>query len=209
MAPTEDFPHNTLWRLANANETYDEGLIEELREGSDPQEKGCEDRGDGLPGSCPMSGRVDKESKDYGPAFENIAVGVACGRLVSVIATEKSALVWLYDITKMVRPSLIKVFSVSPISETKSPGLAYNEGTLGELNMQNYFIVDASESPTGKAAVVFDGSASGTLSFWEFECGEPDDPLTMESSTDASIATARPFFMARLLQLLLPSLEGY
>ena len=195
MAPTENFPNNTLWRLANANETYDEDLIEELLENSNPEEKGCEDRGDGFPGACPMGDRVDKESIDYGPAFENIAVGVACGRLVSVIATEKSALVWLYDITNMVRPTLIKVFSVSPVSETKSPGVAYNEGTLGELNMQHYFILDASESPTGKAAVVFDGSASGTVSYWEFECGEPDDPSATESTpTDASIAPASPGF---------------
>ena len=47
LAPTENFPNNTLWR------SWDEEDREDLTEHSDPEQKGCLDQGDGTPGACP------------------------------------------------------------------------------------------------------------------------------------------------------------
>ena len=179
-SPTDKMPNHTLW-------TWDEDIREDLLEKNDPEEKGCLDQGDGNPGACPLKDTVDVASDGGGAQIEHVEAGIACGRLVAIVASEKTSVAWLYDITNIVSPTLIKTFHLSPAIQNKSAGLAYNEGTIGEIDPENFIFLPKEDSPSGKAAILFGGAFSGTLSYWEFECVDDDDD-DMEADDDMSSA---------------------
>lgn len=151
-----------------------EGLKETIRELNDPAVDGCADQGDNTAGACPLGQTVDERSLKDGPAAEAVVVGEACGSRYMVTATEKNSIGFLYNIDDVMSPELVKVFHLSEASEMLSPGLAYDARTLGEIDAESIVFVDATKSPTGKAAVMFAGAWSGTLSYWEFNCAEDD-----------------------------------
>jgi hypothetical protein len=186
-APTNTSGANhTLWN-------YDEEIREDLLELNDPNEKGCLDQGDGTPGACPMNQSFDHGSGKSGIQLENIVTGVACGRLVAVTASETTSVAWLYDITNIASPDLVKTFHLSPALETKSPGLAYNEGTIGEVDPESFLFLAKEQAPGGKAAVMFGGAHSGTISYWEFDCVEDERPAQdMDSSSARGILKLAP-----------------
>jgi len=163
-APADNFPNNTRWQFA------DEDDREEILEYNDPNEKGCADQGNGQPGACPYSQTVDRASTKDGPAVEMVTPGVACGRLVSFVTTEKSSVALLYDMTDITSPDLIQMFHLTPGTRDRSPGLAYNDGTIGEVDPEIAFFLSEEDSPSGNAAIMIVGAHSGTVSFWEFEC---------------------------------------
>jgi len=162
--PGSNFPNNTFYETTNEK---NRGRIEDR---NDPSIKGCADQGDGTPGACPMSGTVDEGSSKEGPQVERLVPGVACGRLVALAITEKNSIAFLFDITDVSSPTLKKVFHLSEASKDKSAGLAYNDGTIGEFDAEQFTILSETESPTGKAGVLVAGAYTGSLSFWEFEC---------------------------------------
>jgi hypothetical protein len=145
-------------------------LRETIEEMNDPSEDGCSDCGDGSPGACPLGGTVDERSPKDGAGTEAIVAGIACGSLVAVTATEKSGVAFVWDISTISAPSLLFVSHLSPMSETKSPGLAYASRELGEIDPESMIFLEAAESPSGNAGVLFGGAWSGTVSFWEFVC---------------------------------------
>ena len=147
-----------------------DGLIETLDEMNDPDEDGCADAGDGQPGACPLGGTVDERSLKDGAGTEAMTVGVACGRLVAVTATEKSGVLMAYDVTDPTAPAFIAAQHASPASETMSPEVAMAEGVLGDIDTESIIFVDAADSPTGNAGVLVAGAWSSTLSWWEFTC---------------------------------------
>ena len=165
-----DGPNNTYFLSLDPED--DEKTIEGMMERNDPEDKGCDDQGDGTPGVCPLSETVDNESEKDGPAIENVIVGVACGRLVATMAAEKNSIAMMFDITDITSPDLIKVFHLSPASQYKSFGLAYNDGEIGEIDPESAVFVSAADSPTGKEGIFWSGAQSGTVSFWEFDCKE-------------------------------------
>ena len=130
----------------------DEDDRDDLRKNNDPAEDGCEDQGDGTPGACPFPGTIDAQSDGDGPDFEHVITGVACGRLIAVAATEKSSMAWLYDITNIASPTLVKAFHMSPANQFKSPGLAYDDGTIGDLGPEWFYFLSPQDSPSGRAA---------------------------------------------------------
>lgn len=154
-------------------------LQETIVDMGDPEEDGCDDRGDGRAGPCPLGSTVDERSPKDGAAPEAIAVGVACGRLVAVTATEKQSTAFVYDITNIQAPSLLFVRHLSPASQNMTPELLYEARTLGEIDPEGMVFLGAESSPSGKAGVLFGGAWSGTISFWEFECPAP---LSLPSS---------------------------
>lgn len=81
------------------------------------------------------------------------------------------------------------MFNLSPVSETQSPGVAYKARTLGDIDAETLRFVPANESPSGLAGIMFGGAHSGTLSFYEFVCMEPVDPVeeTVYVGTDADV----------------------
>jgi hypothetical protein len=164
-----------LWELSDTDDQTD---IESM---NDPVFDGCDDAGNGQPGACPMSTTVDEKSPEDGPAPESVTVGVACGRLVAVACGENNSDCFLYDITDIQNPKLEKVFNLSPESENKAPGVAYDERVLGEHDPEATIFVDAVDSPTGKTGIMFFGALSGTVSFYEFECTIPVDRLERPS----------------------------
>lgn len=118
-------------------------------------------------------------------------VALACDRVLALSCGENNGSCLLYDITDITKgedPVLKKVFNLSPASETKSPGVAYKDRTLGDLDAEVTFFVPAKESPTGKAGIMFGGAHSGTLSFWEFECQDPVDPVDPSDRAFVGIA---------------------
>ena len=147
-----------------------DGLIETLDEMNDPDEDGCADAGDGQPGACPLGGTVDERSLKDGAGTEAMTVGVACGRLVAVTATEKSGVLMAYDVTDPTAPAFIAAQHASPASETMSPEVAMAEGVLGDIDTESIIFVDANDSPSGNAGVLVAGAWSSTLSWWEFTC---------------------------------------
>ena len=161
-----------------------EGLVEM----NDPNQDGCEDAGNGSPGACPMSSTIDEKSPEDGLAPESVIVGVACDRLVAVACGENNGNCFIYDISDIYKPVLKTVINLSPASENKAPGVAYNDRTLGELDAETTKFIDAADSPTGKAGVIFAGAISGTLSFYEFECTEPVEPVTRPAKPTFSLS---------------------
>lgn len=168
FAPTDNLPNNTLWQVSDVD------FREKLIEMNDPEEDGCFDQGDGTPGACPMQDSVDERSSKDGAGIERITVGVACGRLFAVMATEKSSVAYLFDLTNVGSPELKKVFHLSEATRHKSPGLAYNDGSIGEIDPENILFFPADKSPSGKPSLLFGGAYSGTFSYWEFDCVEED-----------------------------------
>jgi hypothetical protein len=171
-APATNLPNNTLWE-------WDEGIREDLLERNDPKEKGCWDQGNGEPGACPMENTTDGGSDGSGPQIEHIEAGVVCGRLFAVVASEKTSMAWLYDISNLAFPELVKTFHLSPASQKKSPGLAYNDGTIGEIDPENFIFLSKEDAPNGVPAILFGGAFSGTLSYWEFECVEEEEEKSL------------------------------
>ena len=183
-SPAENFPNNTYFKSLD-----DEDDIEDLLKMNDPDEDGCADQWDGTPGACPLSETVDAESSRKGPQVENIAVGEACGRLIAFVTTEGNSVGLLFDITKVNAPELKKAIHLSPASRYKSPGVAYNDGTIGEHDTEQFEVIPANRSPTGKAALIISGAYSGTLSFWEFECAEEE--VLQEKEEDVSSSSSQ------------------
>nr|AIN39996.1 alkaline phosphatase [Symbiodinium sp. CCMA192] len=164
--------NGTLW-------TTDAGIRGTLEE----MAQECNDGGDGKPGACPLGQTVDERSEKDGPAPEAIVAGKACGSLLAVTATEKQSTIFVYDISNINSPTLLFVKHLSPSSETKNPGVAYADRSLGETDPEAMIFLDAAHSPSGKAGVMVGGAWSGTMSFWEFEC-----PSTTTSVSDVSTA---------------------
>ena len=149
-----------------------------------------------------MSRTIDDKSPEDGLGVESVVVGVACSTLVAVACGENNSNCYLYDISTIESPKLLKVFNLSPASETQNPAYAYDQGTLGDLDAETTLFVTAEHSPTGKDGIIFGGAISGTLSFWEFECTIPvepvresvcfagDDPLTFVKNDGEGMATS-------------------
>lgn len=157
----------TLWTLGDSD------TKDELNEMNDPNFDGCEDAGKGQPGACPISETIDEKALEDGLAPESVTVAAACDRVFALSCGENNGDCFIYDISQIGQgqdPELVKTFNLSPASETKSPGVAYDDRTLGDLDAESTIFVPATESPTGKAGIMFAGAHSGTLSFWEFEC---------------------------------------
>jgi hypothetical protein len=171
----------------------DDSLRETIAEVNDPAEDGCVDQGDGSPGACPLSETVDGRSEKDGPAPEAVAVGRACGRLMLVTASEKGGSAFVYDITDISNPTMVKVFHLSPASKNKSAGLAYEARELGDVDSETILFLEADSSPSGKASVVFVGAWSGTVSYYEFECADGyTEPTDAEVTALCSAAVEDP-----------------
>lgn len=143
---------------------------------NDPTQDGCDNAGNGESGACPISETIDEKAPADGLAPESVTVSIACERVLTLSCGENNGNCFLYDITDIgdgTDPVLKKVFNLSPASELKSPGVAYDDRSLGELDAEATFFASAAESPTGKAGIFFGGAHSGTVSFWEFECTNP------------------------------------
>jgi hypothetical protein len=145
---------------------------------NDPGFDGTDDAGDGQPGAKPISQTIDEKATSDGLAPESVVVAIACDRLISVSCGENNGNCYIYDITTITDPGFIDVFNLSPASEKQSPGVAYKARTLGDIDAESFRFVPANESPSGLAGIMFGGAHSGTLSFYEFECTEPVDPVT-------------------------------
>jgi len=171
----------------------DDDMKETLDEMNDPAEDGCDDDGSGQPGACPLGQTVDERSLKDGAGPEAIVVGEACGRLLAVTATEKQGTAVVYDVTDPTQPSLLFLHHLSPASETKSPGVAYADEDLGDIDPESSRFLSATESPTGSAGIMFAGAWSGTISFYEFTCGAAattHGPTTTEDGSDNMETTA-------------------
>mmetsp|Transcript_54241 Transcript_54241/g.176223 ORF Transcript_54241/g.176223 Transcript_54241/m.176223 type:complete len:693 (+) Transcript_54241:51-2129(+) len=171
----------------------DDDLKEVLRDMNDPAKDGCADAGDGKPGACPLNMTIDSRSPKDGPAPESMAAGEACGRLLLVTATEKSGVAFVYDITTVTKPKLLFVKHLTPISKTKSAGVAYATRELGDIDTEGVIFVDAAHSPSGSAGVFFGGAWSGTMSFWEFECSATTKAAGPVASSSTSNVVCKTF----------------
>lgn len=153
-----------------------DSLRKTIDELNNPAIDGCADQGNGTPGACPMGKTVDERSFKDGYAAETVVVGTACDTLYAVTVSEKNSVGFLYDLTNLTKPVLTKVFHLSPVSEKLSPGLAYTNRTLGEIDSESIQFLPKGKGPTGKAAVLFSGAFSGTTSLWEFTCAPTRAP---------------------------------
>lgn len=116
--------------------------------------------------------------------------------IVTAVAAKEIPFQSFYDITEFINPTVSAVVHLSPASETKSAGVVYNKGTVGETDIVRIRFLSAFESPSGKPALTNFGQATGTISLWEFECAEPDDArvdLTTDLGEQTSEADAVPY----------------
>jgi len=165
----------------------DADMAETIDEMSDAVDgDGCDDRGDGKAGPCPLGKTVDERSPKDGPALESVVSGIACGRLIMVTAGEKNGVLFAWDISDITSPSLLFVDHLSPASQTKSPGIAYGDGSLGEVDPESMIFLDDQHSPSGKAGVLIAGAWSGSVSWWEFECKETMTTTNKDITTSSS-----------------------
>eukprot|EP00614_Pseudopedinella_elastica_P011149 CAMPEP_0172598816 /NCGR_PEP_ID=MMETSP1068-20121228/18875_1 /TAXON_ID=35684 /ORGANISM="Pseudopedinella elastica, Strain CCMP716" /LENGTH=745 /DNA_ID=CAMNT_0013398835 /DNA_START=57 /DNA_END=2294 /DNA_ORIENTATION=- len=169
---TETAEWTALW-------TSDTGIQSTLTDMSDPTVDGCTDQGNGSPGACPLGKTKDERSAKDGPAAEAIVAGVACGRLFAVTATEKQGVAIVYDITSIDAPVFKFAMSLTPAQEALSASLAYKARSMGDVDPESMVFLEAADSPTGYAGIMFGGAWSGTVSFYEFKdadgekCAEP------------------------------------
>mmetsp|Transcript_254 Transcript_254/g.394 ORF Transcript_254/g.394 Transcript_254/m.394 type:complete len:690 (+) Transcript_254:118-2187(+) len=170
----------------------EDGLREAIEELNNPEEDGCDDGGDGNAGACPLGSTVDERSLKDGPAAEAIVVGEACGTSFVVTVSEKNSIGFVYQLDDVSTPELVKVFHLSEASELLNPSLAYAERSLGEIDSESILFVSKEDSPTGKAAVMFAGAFSGTVSYWEFSCDSDDATDTAPSAAPSAAPTAAP-----------------
>mmetsp|Transcript_28245 Transcript_28245/g.66038 ORF Transcript_28245/g.66038 Transcript_28245/m.66038 type:complete len:711 (-) Transcript_28245:113-2245(-) len=147
-------------------------LKKEIEEKNDPERDGCADGGDGLPGACPLNETVDARSLKRGAEAEALAVGVACGRMLALTATEKGAIAFAFDVTQPTSPTLLFTFHLSPASRFKNPSVAYADNSLGDIDSETILFLEPERSPTGAAAVMFAGAWSGTVSLYEFRAAD-------------------------------------
>mmetsp|Transcript_47124 Transcript_47124/g.102524 ORF Transcript_47124/g.102524 Transcript_47124/m.102524 type:complete len:274 (-) Transcript_47124:63-884(-) len=167
-------------KMGSGNDLYVAGstsadLKEAIDDMNNPSEDGCSDGGDGTAGACPLGNTIDWRSPKDGAGAEAVVAGRACGSLIAVTATEKQGVAFIYDITNIASPQLLFVKHLSEISETQNPGIAYQSRTLGDIDPESMIFLEASDSPSGKAGIMFAGAWSGTLSFWEFTCPRCSD----------------------------------
>lgn len=162
-----------------------DGLRDIIAAVNDPNEDGCEDGGDGNPGACPLAAKVDDRSYKDGPAPESVVVGEACGSRYMISVAEKNSIGFLYEIADIASPVLKATYHLSEASEKLNAGLAYDARTLGEVDAETIQFLSDTESPTGKAAVLFSGAWSGTTSLWELECEEAATPVAPPTGDDA------------------------
>ena len=174
----------------------DDELRVTIEEVNDPEEDGCVDGGDGQPGACPMGQTVDDRTTKDGPAAETVVIGEACGSLYAVTVSEKNSIGFVYDITNIASPVLTQVFHLSLVSESMNPGLAYDAGTLGEIDSESIQFLSLEESPTGNAAVLFSGAFSGTSSLWDFSCSDGTGGNETTDSPTSSADTGDYVFVA-------------
>ena len=142
-----------------------------------------------------MSETVDEKAQEDGLAPESVVAGIACDRLMSISCGENNSVCFLYDLTDITAPVFFKAIHLSPASENKNPGVAYAEGSLGDLDAETIQFLTPQQSPTGQAGILFGGAISGTLSFWEFECTTPIAPATVPYRTTdgaAPVVTSAP-----------------
>ena len=132
-----------------------------------------------------MSKTIDEKAPEDGLAVESVIAGVACSTLVAVACGENNSNCYLYDISTISSPKLLKVFNLSPASEFSNPGYAYEQRTLGEIDAESTLFVNAEHSPTGKDGIFFGGAISGSISFWEFECSNPVPAIERENICSA------------------------
>jgi hypothetical protein len=149
---------------------------------NDPNFDGCPDAGDGNPGACPLGKLIDDTSLSDGLASESVIVAVACDRLLAIGCGESNSVCFIYDISDIQNPVFKQAFHLSPASATKSPGVAYADKTLGEIDPESILFLSAEQSPTGKAAIIFAGALSSSISLWEFECAQPVPALTFPTA---------------------------
>jgi len=181
----------------------DADMAETIDEMSDAVDgDGCDDRGDGKAGPCPLGKTVDERSPKDGPALESVVSGIACGRLIMVTAGEKNGVLFAWDISDITSPSLLFVDHLSPASQTKSPGIAYGDGSLGEVDPESMIFLDDQHSPSGKAGVLIAGAWSGSVSWWEFECKETMTTTNKDITTSSSaVRSWQPMALAWAVSL--------
>ncbi|CAE8717012.1 unnamed protein product [Polarella glacialis] len=166
-------------------------LATDIADMNDPREDGCEDGGAGEAGPCPLNNTIDERSLKDGAGPEAVVIGYACGRMLMVTATEKQGTAFVYDVSDPTAPKFLFVHHLSPASQSKNPGVAYADGTLGDIDPESSIFLQASASPTGKAGVMFAGAWSGTISFYEFEgCVEPTITTAAATTTAGAAAAA-------------------
>lgn len=132
-----------------------------------------------------MAETVDEKAQEDGIGVESINIGIACGRLVALACGENNSMCFLYDITDIENPSLIKTFHLSEVSKTKNPAQSYRKD-LGDIDAESVLWIPPSRSPNGKSGFLFGGAISGTLSFYEFQCLEAEDKCFPDGCGDAA-----------------------
>ncbi|GKY96678.1 hypothetical protein MPSEU_000627400 [Mayamaea pseudoterrestris] len=167
----------------------DDGLRETIDEMNDPDEDGCVDGGNGESGACPLKETVDERSAKDGPSPATVVFGNACGEQYMATSNEKNGIGYVYHLpVNGSSPCILSTFHLSPVSESLNAGLAYEAGTLGEVDAESLQFLSEEDSPTGKAAILFAGAWSSTVSLWEFNC--VDEALTVITTTDAATSDA-------------------
>mmetsp|Transcript_41262 Transcript_41262/g.133839 ORF Transcript_41262/g.133839 Transcript_41262/m.133839 type:complete len:516 (+) Transcript_41262:1170-2717(+) len=165
------------------NATSDAGLKEDIEDKSNPKKEGCDDGGDGRPGACPLGETVDRRSTKDGASAEALALGVACGRMIAVTATEKGGIAFVFDVSDPGSPVLLFTHHLSPASRHANPTVAYAYGYLGDIDSETILFLDASHSPTGAAAVMFAGAWSGTISLYDLRMADGSRCMSLVGPT--------------------------
>ena len=167
----------------------DDSLRETIDEMNDPEADGCTDGGNGEAGACPLKEYVDDRSAKDGPSPETVVHGMACGDHYMVTSNEKNGIGYVYEVPlDGTDPVLTQTFHLTPVSESLNAGLAYEARSLGEVDAESVQFLSAEDSPTGKAAVLFAGAWSATVSLWEFNCVDASGNVTDAAATDDATA---------------------
>lgn len=129
--------------------------------------------------------------QESGVQVVSLAAGIVCDRLFVLSGGNTNSDAFLYDASDIQNPKLIQVLNFSPASQFKSPGVAYSDATLGDIDPEHKIFVPADQSPTGKPGIIIGGGLSGTVSFYEFECtgaasNSPNNSASKSANTSST-----------------------
>jgi hypothetical protein len=132
---------------------------------------------------------LDSRSPAKGPEPEGIAVGKAFGMQLAFVGLERQNGVMAFDVSNPASPRFLDYLNTADY--TKVSGLNYASNTnAGDVSPEGILFVRASDSPTGKPALIVSNELSGTTAIYNLNgtAVKPGAPTGVSAKADGRSA---------------------
>jgi len=135
------------------------------------------------------AGRFDVRSDNKGPEPEGLALANAFGKTLAFVGLERVGGVMAFDITNPASPTYLDYLNTSNYSGNFVTGKA--TAAAGDVSPEGLQFVRASDSPTGKPALIVSYELSGTTAIFNINgtAVKPSAPTGVTAKASARTAT--------------------